>query len=455
MTGGAPSGPEHSQRVGEWADDLAAARRRVEGFRASASPPAADDLLAELETAYEELRVAEEEVRVQEAELERLIRSQHTARTAHDRLISVLPAPVLVTDAHGIVHTANAAAASVLGMRLDRLLRKPLFAFVEASDRPELRRLLLTALADEREQPRTVATLAVVTPRSTSPQTVEIAATVHRDLPTQRTDVTWVLIGNPRRPEPSARPATEEDSGRGSPGARLARTVVELTRLPIVTADVPDLLSRLAQLCQHAFDRPVFVSITIGDPASPELVATDSVQAQTMDGAQMVAGQGPCADAWAQARTVCAANLRDHPRWPKLAGYLESHDVEPSIVGVAAVPVTVGERTVGALNVYGVDADIAEPANVEAAELLGATVSAVMHETEVKAELATVSEQLRTALESRATIDQAKGIVMAMKGCDPDEAFRHLVGLSSRANRKLKDVAADLVVAAERHGRRP
>jgi GAF domain-containing protein len=342
----------------------------------------------------------------------------------------------------------------VLGIRLDRLLRKPLFAFVEPADRAELRRLLLEALADEQEQFRSVATLVVLTPRSGASRTLEVAATVHRDLSTQRTDVTWVLIGRPAQTDPPERRSADDPSGRGSLGARLARTVVELTRLPIVSEGVADLLSRIAQLCQGAFGSPVFVSITIGDPAAPDLVATDSKQAQTMDGAQVVAGEGPCADAWDQERTVVTATLRDDPRWPRLADHLRSPVVELPVTGVVAVPITVGERTAGVLDVYGVAADIAAPENVQAAELLGATVSAVLHEAELKAELATVSQQLQTALTSRATIDQAKGIIMAMRGCGADEAFRHLVRLSSSRNRKLRDVAAELVVAAERAGGR-
>jgi hypothetical protein len=60
--------------------------------------------------------------------------------------------------------------------------------------------------------------------------------------------------------------------------------------------------------------------------------------------------------------------------------------------------------------------------------------------------------QLRRALESRATIDQAKGIVMADRRCDADEAFRVLVNVSQDANTKLRDVADLLVSNAQRKG---
>lgn len=53
--------------------------------------------------------------------------------------------------------------------------------------------------------------------------------------------------------------------------------------------------------------------------------------------------------------------------------------------------------------------------------------------------------QLRQALVCRATIDQAKGIVMAERGCDADEAFDVLVALSQRDNVKLRDLAATII----------
>lgn len=62
--------------------------------------------------------------------------------------------------------------------------------------------------------------------------------------------------------------------------------------------------------------------------------------------------------------------------------------------------------------------------------------------------------QLRSALTSRATIDQAKGIVMAERGGSPEEAFAQLRQMSSETNVRLADVAAALVYRA-RHTRLP
>ncbi len=58
--------------------------------------------------------------------------------------------------------------------------------------------------------------------------------------------------------------------------------------------------------------------------------------------------------------------------------------------------------------------------------------------------------QLRTALESRDVIGQAKGILMARQGISADEAFDLLRRASQRSNVKLRDVAAQVVAGAVR-----
>jgi len=59
-----------------------------------------------------------------------------------------------------------------------------------------------------------------------------------------------------------------------------------------------------------------------------------------------------------------------------------------------------------------------------------------------------LAEQLENALTSRAVIEQAKGVLLARTGCSLDEAFDLLRAASQNQNRKLRDVAADVVKSA-------
>jgi hypothetical protein len=54
------------------------------------------------------------------------------------------------------------------------------------------------------------------------------------------------------------------------------------------------------------------------------------------------------------------------------------------------------------------------------------------------------------AMRSRAVIEQAKGILMARLGCDADAAFNELKTLSQHSNRKLRDLAAEIVAETAR-----
>ncbi|GAA3369787.1 hypothetical protein GCM10017744_090910 [Streptomyces antimycoticus] len=65
------------------------------------------------------------------------------------------------------------------------------------------------------------------------------------------------------------------------------------------------------------------------------------------------------------------------------------------------------------------------------------------------AELRSRSEQLGQALESRAVIDQARGMVMVLAPCSSNRAWDLLVDVSQHCNIKLRDVAAALVATTK------
>lgn len=60
-------------------------------------------------------------------------------------------------------------------------------------------------------------------------------------------------------------------------------------------------------------------------------------------------------------------------------------------------------------------------------------------------ELRAENDQLRRALSSRAVIDQARGMLMALAPCSSERAWGVLVDVSQHCNVKLRDVAAALV----------
>lgn len=55
-------------------------------------------------------------------------------------------------------------------------------------------------------------------------------------------------------------------------------------------------------------------------------------------------------------------------------------------------------------------------------------------------------------MQSRAAIEQAKGILMGAQRCTADEAFQILVRASQRENRKLRQIAEEIVSRAQQPG---
>jgi hypothetical protein len=67
------------------------------------------------------------------------------------------------------------------------------------------------------------------------------------------------------------------------------------------------------------------------------------------------------------------------------------------------------------------------------------------HPAPTYAELVAQVAHLQAALTSRAVIEQAKGILIASTGRDADGAFQLLVAQSQAENRKVREIAEELV----------
>jgi GAF domain-containing protein len=110
-----------------------------------------------------------------------------------------------------------------------------------------------------------------------------------------------------------------------------------------------------------------------------------------------------------------------------------------------SIGLPVRHRTaVGALNVYGgpfTDEDV-ELAVALAGHAAVAVANAALYQS-----MADLAENLQVAMQSRAVIEQAKGIIMARRNGSPDQAFEWLRVRSQHANVKVRDIAQRIVDA--------
>lgn len=387
-----------------------------------------DAYVLDLQNLHEELRVADEEIRAQQDELERLLSLERDARHQQDRLIAALPAPILVTDPAAVIRTANPAALRLLHRTHEALIGKPLLAMAEPADRARLR----SVLRDNKDIGDGFEIVVTLCPPGAAPVRVEAAVQASGE-GSSRT-MTWLLM-----------PASARD-GEPPAGPVLANAFSELARVPLRVTGKREMLTGVASVCADAFGRGAAVSVALGRPTEPEQVGSNGRLAQELDGAQIIAGEGPCQTAWERREPVLTPDLRRDSRWPRLVERIGAEEVG----GAMALPVLRGDRAVGVLNVYAGPGQRLSDHEQRVAELMAGAVAAIVQEMDQKAELVAVSGQLREALASRAVIDQAKGMIMLREGCDADTAFQKLVQLSSHANVKVRVIAQRIVDSAAR-----
>lgn len=408
------------------ADDLEALGTLVTRLRSEDGAGDRELLVGELETAHEELRVADEELRVQRDTLTELLADRRTAAAQRDWLASLLPVPMVVTDPAGMVLSANVAASGLLNTALATVLTKPLVTFVHPDDRATARSTLSRASV---EPVRLELRLA---PRRSEPVRAVVAVTASAASPNGRGDVTWTVLAAGERGVPAV---PELDA------LRLASAFAEICRVPPPDEDLHRLLARMAGIALRSVVGATAVSVTIGHPAAPTHVATTDQAAAAADGLQIQVAEGPCVQAFADRAPVTSADLRTDPRWPALAGRVAS----TGVVSAVAAPIEVDDELVGALNVYGTSVGVFDEVPSRAVALLAVAIGSILRGVRDQQQLRDLVGQLNAALESRAVIDQAKGIIMARHGGTADEAFTRLAALSQHRNVKLRELARSIV----------
>ena len=93
------------------------------------------------------------------------------------------------------------------------------------------------------------------------------------------------------------------------------------------------------------------------------------------------------------------------------------------------------------------------PASTVEGECIDITDGRMTRDDAVVTGLQTEIDQLRTAMASRATIEQAKGVLMVLTSCSEQVAFELLAHMSSHTHRKVRDVATAITESAT--GRAP
>jgi GAF domain-containing protein len=208
-------------------------------------------------------------------------------------------------------------------------------------------------------------------------------------------------------------------------------------------------LQRLVDAALKLLGGAAAVSVTVHTELRPKTAVATHDWAITVDANQYAAGDGPCLEAARTREPVLVAGVEAFSRWPQFATDAARFGVQAYL----STPLTVSgphDNLVGALNVYGTELDAFDRLDEALLKLLTTVAAATITNANRYVKMRDLAENMRTAMASRAEIEQAKGILMAVHGISADEAFVRLVDQSQRTNVKLVVVVRDLLASLRR-----
>lgn len=165
--------------------------------------------------------------------------------------------------------------------------------------------------------------------------------------------------------------------------------------------------------------------------------ATDEVP-HAVDAIQYETGQGPCLDAIDEHEVFQIDDLTADERWPPFSRRAAE---ETGVRSMLSFRLFVESDTIGALNFYSRDVGAFDEHARTVGTILATHAALGIRAVQDKER----AEQLDQALASNRVIGMAMGVLMARGRMTEQEAFSVLTRASQHLNRRLRDVASQVV----------
>ncbi|MDJ0362766.1 GAF and ANTAR domain-containing protein [Rhodococcus sp. H29-C3] len=272
------------------------------------------------------------------------------------------------------------------------------------------------------------------TPPHRAPATaLEAAAALDFD------DEILAALSTPARPAPSA--------GASSYYAEDTFEALDIFRETLLNhSRFETLLQSLCEQVVAAIPGADMAGVTLlhHDSANPVTAACSDSRVVDVDTDQYTAAEGPCLEAARTGRIVCVRVGEVAVRWPTFASAVADIGVRSYL----SAPLAVDSEHAGSLNIYSFDGHGFSDIDKVLVKMLVTSVEVAVWNSRHAIEAQEETAGLRQAMKTRGTIEQAKGIVMAVRGISPDAAFAALSEQSQRENTKLAVLAARIVDSA-------
>ncbi|MGW2254810.1 ANTAR domain-containing protein [Kitasatospora sp. NPDC001660] len=206
--------------------------------------------------------------------------------------------------------------------------------------------------------------------------------------------------------------------------------------------DTVEFLHRLTEVCT-ALSGTAGTGLVVADRRGGlRDIAYSNDRVRWLEALQIAVGEGPCLDCHRTGEQVIERDLRQaRARWPQFT----RQALDLGFRSVRAVPLRLGGRVVGALNVFdvrpGVESGQDGPDVVQ--PLADLAVIALLQRRYGREQAA--AEEISAALVDRAAVERAKGVLAEAGGLDMDTAFEVLRAHARRSGTGVADVARALV----------
>jgi len=226
-----------------------------------------------------------------------------------------------------------------------------------------------------------------------------------------------------------------------------AEALERLGGLSLRELSMDSLLQTVADLTKTVMPGNPEASVLLLVKDRPTTVVSTGELATALDETQYDRGHGPCLHAARTGELTEIPDTRADDRWPDYT----PRAVERGNLSSLSVPLAIDkdEGISGALNIYARDPDAFDEASRSVASRFAPYAAVAAGNLFAYQSARHMADNLQAALESRAVIDQAKGILMERYKLTADQAFQLLARASMTTNRKVRDIAEDLVRTGE------
>lgn len=222
------------------------------------------------------------------------------------------------------------------------------------------------------------------------------------------------------------------------PPGRLAEVFVECADTLVAGFDVVEFLQMVTARTSQLLEARA-VGLLLADPRGRlQMMAASDERAEMLELFQAQAVEGPCQDAYRHGVPVINVDLREAAHlWPQFA----PKAVAAGYRSVHAFPMRLHTQTIGAMNLFSDRTGQVAETDARVVQALAdvATIGLMQERAIRRADQ--LAEQLQGALNSRITIEQAKGAVAQIHGETTDQAFERIRTYCRRHGLRLGEVA--------------